>query len=151
MNDSKSQTDISAEESNQLTLGMAGSGPRKSVARLRPMRSIANALGAVMRSRPSKVSVNFGMHLSHDNDSRKSSKIGTLGMTRRKMLDPKMELKQDRIDQFLPFIFISNRFSEKSVPTSICRIDGWFRDKFILARQSLASRSHPLKTTFHAD
>merc|ERR1712131_217827 len=94
LNDSKSQTDISAEESNQLTLGMAGSGPRKSVARLRPMRSIANALGAVMRSRPSKVSVNFGMHLGGDNDSRKSSKIGTLGMTRRKMLDPKMELKQ---------------------------------------------------------
>lgn len=101
MNDSKSQTDIGEEESNQLTLAMTGSGPRKSVARLRPMRSIANALGAVMRSRPSKVSVNFGMHLSHDNDSRKSSKIGTLGMTRRKMLDPKMELKQDRIDLFL--------------------------------------------------
>ena len=96
LNDSKSQTDIGPEESNQLSLSM-NSGPRKSVARLRPMRSIANALGAVMRSRPSKVSVNFGMHLGGDNDSRKSSKIGTLGMTRRKMLDPKMELKQDRI------------------------------------------------------
>jgi len=34
------------------------------------------------------------MHLGGDNDSRKSSKIGTLGMTRRKMLDPKMEVKQ---------------------------------------------------------
>lgn len=97
MNDSKSQTEIGPEESNQLTLSM-NTGPRKSVARLRPMRSIANALGAVMRSRPSKVSVNFGMHLGGDSDSRKSSKIGTLGMTRRKMLDPKMELKQGRIN-----------------------------------------------------
>ena len=94
MNDSKSQQDIGPEESNTLSLAMNG-GPRKSVARLRPMRSIANALGAVMRSRPSKVSVNFGMHM--DNDSRKSSKIGSLGATRRKMLDPKMELKQARI------------------------------------------------------
>ena len=92
--DSKSGTDIGPEESNTISLAMGNSGPRKSVARLRPMRSIANALGAVMRSRPSKVSVNFGMHLGADNDSRKSSKIGTLGMTRRKMLDPKMELKQ---------------------------------------------------------
>ena len=61
------------------------------------MRSIANALGAVMRSRPSKVSVNFGLHLQTGNDDhRKSSKIGTLGMTRRKMLDPKMDLKQGK-------------------------------------------------------
>ena len=50
-----------------------------------------------MRSRPSKVSVNFGLHLQTGNDDhRKSSKIGTLGMTRRKMLDPKMDLKQGK-------------------------------------------------------
>ena len=109
LNDSKSQTDIGPEESNQLSLSM-NSGPRKSVARLRPMRSIANALGAVMRSRPSKVSVNFGMHLGGDNDSRKSSKIGTLGMTRRKMLDPKMELKQGRISFLLCKLSILRKY-----------------------------------------
>lgn len=48
-----------------------------------------------MRNRPSKVSISFGMHLQGGNDEkRKSSRIGNLGMTRRKMLDPKMELKQ---------------------------------------------------------
>ena len=49
-----------------------------------------------MRNRPSKVSISFGMHLNGGNndEKRKSSRIGNLGMTRRKMLDPKMELKQ---------------------------------------------------------
>jgi hypothetical protein len=91
--DSGSGNDLGPEDSNMSNrLDMSH---RKSNARLRPMRSVANALGAVMRSRPSKVSVNFGLHLqSGSADERKSSKIGTLGMTRRKMLDPKMDLKQ---------------------------------------------------------
>ena len=91
--DSGSCNDLGPEDSNMSNrLDMSH---RKSNARLRPMRSVANALGAVMRTRPSKVSVNFGLHLqSGSDDYRKSSKIGTLGMTRRKMLDPKMDLKQ---------------------------------------------------------
>ena len=77
---------------------------RKSNARLtRPRmstRSIANALSGsnVGRHRnSSKLSISFGMpgmHLGGAEEKRKGSRIGNLGMTRRKMLDPKMELKQ---------------------------------------------------------
>ena len=92
MNDDEEEEPVS-----QLAPGGVNLGHRKSNARMgrmTPMKSIANALGtSAMRNRSSKLSISFGMNLSND-EKRKSSRIGNLGMTRRKMLDPKMELKQ---------------------------------------------------------